>query len=64
MNNDIVKLLNLEQFKLRIEKIDTTKINNILYCYITLKNQKEKCPFCNSSPIIKEYVNKIFSCTF
>ena len=58
MNNDIVKLLNLEQFKLRIEKIDTTKINNILYCYITLKNQKEKCPFCNSSPIIKEYVNK------
>ena len=58
MKNDIIKLLNLEQFNLKIEKIDTAKRNNVLYCYITLENQKEKCPLCNSLPIIKEYINK------
>ena len=39
MYNDTIKLLNLEQFNLKIKKIDTTKRNNILYCYITLENQ-------------------------
>lgn len=45
MKNDIIKLLNLEQFNL---KIDTAKRNNVLYCHITLENLKEKCPLCNS----------------
>ena len=58
MKNDIIKLLNLEQFNLKIKKIDTAKRNNVLYCYITLENQKEKCPLCNSLPITKEYINK------
>lgn len=58
MYNDTIKLLNLEQFNLKIEKIDIAKRNNILYCYITLINQKDKCPLCNSTPIIKEYINK------
>ena len=44
MNNDIIKLLNLELLNLKIKKIDTTKRNNVLYCYITLENQKKKCP--------------------
>ncbi len=52
MYNDPIKLLNLEQFNLKIEKVDVLKRNNILYCYITLENQKKKCPLCNSSPII------------
>ena len=60
MKNDIIKLLNLEQFNLKIKKIDTAKRNNILYCYITLENQKEKCPLCNSLPITKEYINKAY----
>ena len=55
MNNDIIKLLNLEQFNLKIERIDITKVNNILYVYITLKNLKEACPACSSLPIIHGY---------
>ena len=58
MYNDTIKLLNLEQFNLKIKKIDTTKRNNILYCYITLENQKEKCPFCLQRPVINGYKNK------
>ena len=44
MYNDTIKLLNLEQFNLKIKKIDTAKRNNVLYYYITLENQKKKCP--------------------
>ena len=58
MYNDTIKLLNLEQFNLKIKKIDTAKRNNILYCYITLENQKEKCPFCFQNPVINGYRNK------
>ena len=58
MYNDTIKLLNLEQFNLKIEKIDVVKRNNILYCYITLENQKEKCPFCLQRPVINGYRNK------
>ena len=55
MYNDTIKLLNLEQFNLKIEKIDTVKRNNVLYCYITLKNQKDSCPICSSIPVIHGY---------
>lgn len=59
MYNDIIKLLNLEQFNLKIEKLETTKINNILECHITLINNHDKCPFCNSNKtIIKSYYKK------
>ena len=58
MYNDTIKLLSLEQFNLKIKKIDTAKRNNILYCYITLENQKEKCPFCLQRPVINGYKNK------
>lgn len=58
MYNDTIKLLNLEQFILKIEKLDTAKINNVLYCYITLKNQGDNCPFCNHSPIKKNILVK------
>ena len=55
MYNDTIKLLNLEQFNLKIERIDTVKRNNVLYCYITLKNQKDACPICSSNPVIHGY---------
>ena len=58
MNNDIIKLLNLEQFNLKIERIETAKLNNILYVYITLKNLKEECHTCSSIPIIHGYKTK------
>lgn len=58
MNNDIIKLLNLEGFDLRISKLDTIKKDNILFCFITLDNNKDKCPLCNSIGVIKEYVKK------
>ena len=32
MYNDTIKLLNLEQFNLKIKQLETTKVNNILYC--------------------------------
>ena len=37
MYNDTIKLLNFEQFNLKIKQLETTKVNNILYCYITLE---------------------------
>ena len=58
MKNDIIKLLNLEKFNLHIHKLDTVKNDNILFCYITLENNKDKCPLCNSEGIVKEYVKK------
>ena len=42
MNNDIIKLLNLEQFNLQIKNISTYKQNNILFCEITLQKLKTK----------------------
>lgn len=30
MYNDTIKLLNLEQFNLKIKKLETTKVNNII----------------------------------
>ena len=58
MKNDIIKLLNLEKFNLHISKLDTVKNDNVLFCYITLENNKDKCPLCNSEGIVKEYVKK------
>lgn len=59
MNNDTIKLLNLEQFNLQIKDIFTYKQNNILFCEITLEKNICACPFCNSSNVIvKEYYNK------
>lgn len=42
MNNYIIKLLNLEQFNLKIDKLETIKTNNVLYCYITIINQSDR----------------------
>ena len=39
MNNDTIKLLNLEHFKINIKTLDTAKVNNVLYCYITLEKE-------------------------
>lgn len=58
MNKDIIKFLNLEKLKSRIKKITIVKKDNNLFAYITLTNNKELCPVCNSTPIIKEYVEK------
>lgn len=58
MYNDTIKLLNLEQFNLKIKSLETTKKNNIIYCYITLLNTTSMCPYCRSQNIIvKEYDN-------
>lgn len=59
MYNDIIKLLNLEQFNIKIKKIETSKINNILYCYITLEPTTSNCPFCGGAKLfIKDYQTK------
>lgn len=49
MYNDIIKLLNLEQFNLKIEDISTSKIGMDLFCYITLQRESINCPICNSN---------------
>ena len=36
MNNDTIKLLNLEDINVDFEKSDVVKINNVLYCNIVL----------------------------
>jgi len=46
LNYDIIKLLNLEQFNVKFQSIETTKINNILNCYITLEKIDLVCPVC------------------
>lgn len=59
MYNDIIKLLNLEQFNIKIKKIETSKINNILYCYITLEPTASSCPICGGAKLfIKDYQTK------
>ena len=59
MYNDIIKLLNLEQFNIKIKKIETSKINNILYCYITLEPTTSNCPFCGGAKLfVKDYQTK------
>lgn len=56
MYNDTIKLLNLEQFNLKIKQLETTKVNNILYCYITLERQIESCPTCGGcETVINDY---------
>lgn len=52
MYNDTIKLLNLEQFNLKIKTLETTKVNNILYCYITLERMNEFCPKCGGCEVI------------
>ena len=59
MYNDTIKLLNLEQFKLNILKLDVSKINNVLYCYITLERKETICPLCGGKNYnIKDYQTK------
>ena len=48
MNYDIIKLLNLEQFNIKIESLDVVKKNNTIYCYVTLIPEAQTCPFCDS----------------
>lgn len=60
MYNDIIKLLNLDQFNLKILKADTIKKDNKLFCYITLKcDELTTCPFCGGAELtIKDYRKK------
>lgn len=60
MYNDIIKLLNLDQFNLKILKTDTIKKDNKLFCYITLKRDElTTCLFCGGAELtIKDYRKK------
>lgn len=59
MNNDTIKLLNLEQFNIKTKNLVTSKVNNILYCYITLEKENHPCPFCyNDSNYTHDYIVK------
>lgn len=59
MNNDTIKLLNLEDINVNLEKSDITKIDNVLYCNIILNTQDEVCPECGSVEYtIKDYQAK------
>ena len=55
MNNDTIKLLNLEDINIDLDKSDITKINNILYCNIVLTPVNEHCPECGTT----EYYIKV-----
>lgn len=59
MYNDIIKLLNLEQFNLKIFKAATIKKDNTLFCHITLERDVSTCPFCGGCQLsIKDYGKK------
>ena len=59
MNNDTIKLLNLEDINIDLEKSDVVKINNILYCNIVLTTINEHCPECGSVEYyVKDYREK------
>ena len=59
MYNDIIKLLNLEQFNLKILKAQTVKKDNTLFCYITLEKDVCACPFCGGGQLtLKDYRKK------
>ena len=59
MNNDIIRLLNLEDINVDFEKSDVIKINNVLYCNIVLTTINEHCPECGSTEYsIKDYQSK------
>ncbi len=49
MINNTIKLLNLEQFNIKPKSLITSKVNNVLYCYITLESDNVPCPFCNNN---------------
>ena len=62
MNYDTIKLLNLEDINIDLEKSDITKINNVLYCNIVLSTKIENCPVCGCVECsIKDYQSKIIS---
>lgn len=59
MYDNIINLLNLEQFNLKILKADIIKKDNILFCYLTLERVDCPCPFCGGAQItIKDYRKK------
>ena len=59
MYNDTIKLLNFEQFNLKIKKLETTKIDNIVYCYITLEKELIHCPKCGGlENVVQQYRTK------
>ena len=59
MYYDSIKLFNLEQFNIKIKTAEITKIDNVLYFYITLERNTFSCPYCGGTEIsIKDYRNK------
>ena len=59
MNNDTIKLLNLEGLNVDLNKLNVCKVNNVLYCNIILTTKGEYCPECGSVEYtIKDYREK------
>lgn len=62
MNNDTIKLLNLEGLNVDLNKSNVCKVNNVLYCNIILTTKDEYCPKCGSVEYtIKDYREKSVS---
>ena len=58
MNNDTIKLLNLEGINIDFNKSDIIKNNDCIVCNIVLTTINESCPMCGSvSYTIKDYRN-------
>lgn len=62
MNNDTIKLLNLEEKDIDLTKSHVDKVNGDLICTIVLNNNTKCCKFCGSIAItIKDYYPKKIS---
>lgn len=59
MNNDTIKILNLEGINIDLSKSDVIKQDQTILCIIVLTPTDECCPLCGSkSYVIKDYRNK------
>ena len=57
--NDIIKILNLEEFNISFQSLDIAERNGIIYCYAILKRTLTSCPNCGSIEYnVHNYVEK------
>lgn len=65
MYYDIIKLFNLKQFNIKIKTAEITKIDNVLYYYMTLERNTFSCHYCGGTEIsIKDYRKKKLNTLF
>ena len=59
MYNDIINLLNLEQFHITFQSIETIQKDYVIYCYLKLERTVSSCAVCGGTELsVHDYQNK------